>query len=289
MVSVLRKRAVSEALSQIFQGEQLKRALTGVDVIGDLAVIKIPRGWEDRKYEIGEILLTRLNNVNGVFRQTTPTSKGEKVRGIEWLAGKKDTVTTYTEYGCNFRVNIATVYFSPRLSYERLRVARLAKKGEVIVNMFAGVGTFSIIMAKIAGSHRVYSIDKNPESFKYMLENVARNGMNDIVIPILGDAKEATTNLVGLADRVLMPLPELAYEYLPYGLSCIKTRGCIHIYIHQPAESRGLAVKESVAETKRRIDGKARVENISGRVVRSVGRRLYQVVVDAQVVREERT
>lgn len=285
----MRKRAVLEALGQIFQGEELKRALTGVDMIGDLAVIKIPQGWEDRKYEIGEILLTRLNNINGVFRQTTPTSRGEKVRGIEWLAGKKGTVTTYREHGCTFRVDIATVYFSPRLSYERLRVARLAKKGEVVVNMFAGIGTFSIVMAKIAGSHRVYSIDKNPESFNYMLENVARNGMNGTVIPIIGDAKEAVADLVGLADRVLMPLPELAYEYLPYGLSCIKTRGWIHIYIHQPADTRSLAVKDSVVETRRRIEGKERVYNISGRVVRSVGRRLYQVVVDAQVVREDKT
>lgn len=285
----MRKRAVLEALGQIFQGEELKRALTGVDVIGDLAVIKIPQGWEDRKYEIGEILLTRLNNINGVFRQTTPTSRGEKVRGIEWLAGKKGTVTTYTEHGCAFRVDIATVYFSPRLSFERLRVARLAKKSEVVVNMFAGIGTFSIIMAKIAGSHRVYSMDKNPESFNYMLENVVRNGMDGTVIPILGDAKEAVADLAGVADRVLMPLPELAYEYLPYGLSCMKTRGWIHIYIHQPADSRSLAVKDGVAETRRRIEGTARVHNISGRVVRSVGRRLYQVVVDAQVVREDRT
>jgi tRNA (guanine37-N1)-methyltransferase len=289
MVSILRKRAVLEALGQIFQGEELKKARTGVDVIGDLAVIKIPRGWEYRRYEIGELLLSRLNNVNGVFRQTTPTNKGNKVRGIEWIAGKEDTVTTYTEHGCSFRLDIATVYFSPRLSYERLRLARLAKRGEVVVNMFAGVGTFSIVMAKIAGSQRVYSIDKNLEAFKYMLENVALNGMSGTVIPILGDAKEVMADLMGVADRVLMPLPELAFEYLPYALSCIKPRGWIHIYIHQPADTRGVALRDSVIEIRRGMEGVARVHNISGRVVRSVGRRLYQVVVDAEVAREDKT
>jgi tRNA (guanine37-N1)-methyltransferase len=285
MVSVLRKRAVIEALGELFEGEELKRALTGVDTIGDLAVIKIPRGWEGRKHEIGELVLSKLKNVRGVFRQTAAASGWDKVRGIEWLAGEKETVTTYAEHGCVFKVDIAKVYFSPRLSYERLRVARLAKRSEVVVNMFAGVGTFSIAMAKIAGSQRIYSIDKNPEAFKYMAENVVINGMSGTVIPILGDAKEAVVELRGVADRVLMPLPELALEYLPYGISCLKPRGWIHIYLHRQGGSRGVAVEDGVTETRRRIEETAEIQSISGRIVRSVGRRLYQVVVDAEVQR----
>jgi tRNA G37 N-methylase Trm5 len=86
-----------------------------------------------------------------------------------------------------------------------------------------------------------------------------------------------------------MPLPELAYEYLPSGLSCLKTKGWIHIYIHQPADSRSLAMKAGLAQTKSRIEEIVRVDNVSGRIVRSVGRKLYQVVIDTQVERKNLT
>ncbi|MCX8181771.1 MAG: class I SAM-dependent methyltransferase family protein [Candidatus Methanomethyliaceae archaeon] len=276
----MRERIVREALSRIFPQQELDRAISTVDMIGDLAVIKIPREWEEKRFEIGEILLSSLKGVEGVFRQTTPADDEYKVRGLEWLAGKRDTITLHREHGCYFRVDISTVYFSPRLSFERLRIARLTRKGEILVNMFAGVGTFSIMSVMKGGAERVFSIDKNPAAFKFMMENVILNKVSGKVIPILGDAKEVSNDLQGVADRVLMPLPALATQYLPYAVSCLRGRGWVHVYLHEKGRRRDV-VSSGVDTVKKAL--KERVISASGRVVRSVGRETYQIVVDVEV------
>lgn len=279
----MRKRVVIEALGGNFNEEELQMALSGIDIIGDLAVVKLPRAWERRGHEIGGLLLSRLKHVKGIFRQTTAVCRGEKVRGLEWLAGKEETTTIYREHGCQFRLDIARVYFSPRLSYERLRIAKLTTSGEVIVNMFAGIGTFSIVVAKKRAGVRVHSIDKSRVAFDFMAENVKLNGLNGAVVPILGDAKEAVADLRGTADRVLMPLPELVYEYLPYGIACLKEKGWIHAYTHQEGASRRQAVEEAEGKVRNRIEEFCSVKEISGRPIRSVARRMYQIAVDARI------
>ena len=276
----MRERIVREVLSRIFPKEEIGKAISTVDIIGDLAVIKIPREWEDKRFEIGEIILSTLKGVKGVFRQTTPADDEYKVRGLEWLAGKKETLTIHREHGCSFRVDISSVYFSPRLSFERLRIAKITRKGEVLVNMFAGVGTFSILAVAKGGASRVLSIDKNPEAFKFMMENMILNRVSGRVIPILGDAKEVVPDLQGIADRVIMPLPALALKYLPHAFSCLRGRGWIHLYLHEKGRKRDV-VGYGIDTVKKAL--KDKVISASGRVVRSVGRETYQIVVDVEV------
>ncbi|MCQ5337362.1 MAG: class I SAM-dependent methyltransferase family protein [Candidatus Methanomethylicia archaeon] len=268
---------MKKALSNIFSEEELKKAITGIDIIGDIAIIKIPREWEDKKYDIGRALLSNLSGVKGVFRQISPVNSEYKVRGIEWLAGKKDTVTIHKEHNCLFKVDISKVFFSPRLSFERLRIAKLIKKGEIVVNMFAGIGTFSILIAK-NGAQKVFSIDKNPHAFELMCENIILNKVSEIVVPILGDAKDIVKDLKGIADRVLLPFPDLAIEYLPYAMNCLKEKGWLHVYLHQKANNR----REAIEKAKNLLKD---YNIVNGRVVRSVGRKIYQVVLDIEVER----
>jgi len=156
-------------------------------------------------------------NVKTVFAQTSPILGDFRVRELRLLAGEDKTSTKYRESGCVFAVDVEKCYFSPRLSHERLRVAGMVKPGETLVNMFAGVGCFSIIIAKTVGQTKVFSIDVNPTAVKYMEENVRINRAYGKVIPLLGDSKEIiNAQLQGKVDRVLMPLPEKALEYLPY-------------------------------------------------------------------------
>ncbi|MEM0285776.1 MAG: SAM-dependent methyltransferase, partial [Candidatus Methanomethyliaceae archaeon] len=137
----MKERIVRKALEKIFSKEDLEKAITSIDIIGDIAIIKIPWEWENKKYEIGEAILSSLNGIKGVFRQISPVDPEYRVRGVEWLAGKKETITIHKEHGCLYKLDIAKVYFSPRLSFERLRIAKLVKEGEIIINMFAGIGT----------------------------------------------------------------------------------------------------------------------------------------------------
>ncbi len=208
------------------------------------------------------------------------------MRRLTYLAGEPRTETVYREHGCSFKVDVARDFITPRLSYEHIRVARLVRPGEVVVNMFAGVGTFSIIIARHSGARLVHSIDVNPDAYAHMVENIRMNRVEDRVVPHLGDAARVISEkLVGVADRVLMPLPDLAIPYLRYALLALRGRGTVHVYVHVHA-SRG---EDPIEKALRDVDEGIRRLGASwspgsARVVRMVGPRFYQVVVDADVL-----
>jgi len=282
-VSIVRKRAVTQALSGHFSEEEVKSSLKGIDIIGDMAIVKLPRALEGRGHEVGELLLGTLS-VQSVYRQTTPAAPGTKVRGLEWLAGRVGTETLHRESGCLFHLDVGKVYFSPRLSHERRRIAGLVMPGEVVVNMFAGVGTFSVVVAKNSETALIYSIDKSSEACRYMAENIRINNLDGRVVAMGGDAREALRGLRRTADRVLMPLPELALEYIPDAVACLRDAGMVHVYLHQKAPTRVDAVRMAEAAV---ADGSgaagAAVVSSGGRVVRSIGRHLFQVAEDIQL------
>ncbi len=200
-------------------------------MIGDIAIIKIPPSNAANSKTIAKQIMEVHPNIKTVFTPATSISGDFRVRMLKLLAGENKTVTTHRESGCSFRVDVEKMYFSPRLSFEHKRIACLVKPSETVVNMFAGVGCFSIVIAKTVNPVKVYSIDVNPVAIECMKENIKVNHVEGSVFPILGDAKDIiTANLQGIADRVLMPLPEKALEYLPYALSALKpTGGWIHL------------------------------------------------------------
>ena len=132
-----------------------------------------------------------------------------RLRGLELIAGENKYVTTYKEYGCKFFVNVASSYFSPRLSTERLRISNLVSANETIVNMFAGVGTFSIIIAKKVPV-LIYNIDSNLDAYILSKINSKLNKVEKSIISINGDAHDilSSQTFIQKADRILMPLPE---------------------------------------------------------------------------------
>ena len=166
-----------------------------------------------------------------------PVKGDHRIRGLILLAGENRTVTRYKEQAAFFEVDIEKCYFSPRLKNERLRIASQVSQNETVVNMFAGVGCFSVIIAKRVPGTQVYSIDINPTAYQCMVENIRFNRLFGRVHPMMGDSKELVeTKLQGVADRVLMPLPEKALEYLPTAFSALKkTGGWIHYYDFQHA------------------------------------------------------
>ena len=268
-------------------GEDIARKLWGrLEIIGDIAVLRKPPDVDlEVLRPLAEEILRRLPYVKSVWAAVTPVTGEFRVREFAHLAGERRSTTLYKEHGCVFKVDIRTVYISPSLNYEHSRVARLVRPGEFVINMFAGVGLFSIIIAKKAGPSKVVSIDINPEAYKLMVENVKLNNVERIVEPVLGDAREVVRRCcIGLADRVLMPLPELAIEYLPDAVSALRNEGFVHVYYFITARGRDEAVegaKEVFADALKKIGADWRF--VSGRVVRSVGPRYYQVVLDIRV------
>jgi tRNA (guanine37-N1)-methyltransferase len=235
---------------------------------------------------VEEAIMGVSKNVKTVLAQESPVAGDFRLRRLTHVAGENKTSTIHKESSCVFSVDVATCYFSPRLSHERMRIARMVKPNETVVNMFAGVGCFSIIIAKHAKPAKVFSIDVNPAAVQFMQENIRLNRVYDKVTPLLGDSKEIVNNrLQRMADRVLMPLPEKALEYLPFAISALKASGgWIHYYDFEHAkktENPGEKTKLKVAEKLARLG--AAFEIPYSRIIRSTGPNWYQVVLDMHV------
>jgi tRNA (guanine37-N1)-methyltransferase len=276
---------LKSAIGQL-PAEQLARLTKGVDIVGDIAILKIADEFQDEKHRIAESLLDLAPYLRVVLGQTGPVESQFRTRKLEWLAGEHRTETVHREFGCQYKVNLETTYFSPRLSHERKRIANLVTAGECIVNFFAGVGSFSIMIAKQSHPSRIYSIDLNPSAARYHAVNNVLNGVQETIDLICGDANQiVSTSLEGSADRVLLPLPELALESLPTAKRALKNeRGPVHCYVFVDSGRRSEASNEALSKFKpvlERVD--AMQKNAEGHVVRSVGTCRYQVCLDIQL------
>lgn len=273
-------RLLKEVLKDKLTQSELKALYAGFDVVGNIAVIKVPEALLPKKYVIAEALLASLKNVRTVLLQTTPVEGEYRLRGLDVVAGEPTFETTHKEHGCIYKVNLSTAYFTPRLSAERLRVADLVEEGEVVINMFAGVGPYSILIAKRVKGVKVYSIDNNPEAYHYMQENIRLNKVEYKVVPLFGDAAEIIKDrLQKAADRIIMPLPEKALTYLNTAYTALKKgKGTIHYYEHVFYEKNEDPLQKAVEHVRGKAEFRFEVEYAG--VVREVGPRLAQIVLD---------
>ena len=279
----MRKR-LKEKLTQL-PLEERDRVYSSFDIIGDIAIIK-HNNVLNAKIIANKILATH-KNVKTVFTPVTRITGDFRVRKLKLLAGENKTSTTHRESGCIFSVDVEKCYYSPRLSYEHSRIAELANPHEVVVNMFAGIGCFSIALAKKQSQTKVYSIDMNPVAFEYMQKNIGLNGVFGRVFPILGDSREIIEGqLQGVADRVLMPLPEKALEYLAVALSALKNSGgWIHYYDFQHAIGREDPIEKTKLKITEKLDSlRIRYEFVNSRVMRPIGPNWYQTVIDIRIM-----
>jgi len=277
---IMMPKMLKRALEKVLTSDEIGELYGSFDIIGDIAIIKIPETLIDKKLIIAKTLLDRIESIKTVLRQVTPISGEYRTRDLEYLLGENKLITMYKEYGCIFKVDVGRVFFSPRLSTERFRVAKKVKCGETIVNMFAGIGSFSIVIAKNQPKSKIYSIDLNPDAYDFMVENIRLNKVADRVIPFLGDAKSVIEDsLKGIADRVLMPLPEKAIEYIDVALETLKPKGgVIHYYTHIHTSKDGDPIKEAIKEVEAKL--KIPYKIVESKIVREVGPRWNQLVLD---------
>jgi tRNA (guanine37-N1)-methyltransferase len=282
----MKKSFLKRYLADKLTPEEIEKVSKSFDVVGDIAILRIPPTLESRKKLIAETVMAENNSVKTVLHQQSPVAGVFRTRTLEHVAGECKTETLHREYGCVFKVDLAEVYFSPRLSFERMRVGTLVGREEVVVNMFAGVGCFSIIMGKHSLARRVYSIDINPAAVQLMRENIALNRMRRRVEAICGDAREVVAErFLNSVDRVLMPLPEKAYEYLDIAVLALQeSRGVVHYYDFIHAGRGESPVNKGVVKVDKKL-GERRIEYVvtASRIVRMVGPRWYQIALDIQV------
>ena len=212
----------------------------------------------------------------------------ERVRDWEVLAGD-GTETTHREYGCEYRLDIAEVYFSPRLATERHRVAEQVESGERAFDMFAGVGPFVIPFAK-RGADAV-GVDVNERAIEYLEENARLNDVADRVTAIHGDVRDvvagcspagedAAPDYEDWADRVVMNLPHTADDFLDVAVDLAGADCTVHYYDIQHEDDPfgpGEAAIRAAAEPAYDVTVETR------RVVRSYAPHELNVVLDVRL------
>jgi tRNA (guanine37-N1)-methyltransferase len=273
---------LKEALRKVLAPEEISLLSSSFDVIGSIAIIKIPAELKSKESLIGNEILDKVKNVRTVLNQTSDVAGEFRTRSLNLVAGEENFETIYKECGCSFKVNVRDVYFSPRLSTERERVAALVEEDERIFNMFAGIGTFSIVIAKQRRC-TVESVDKNPAAIELANESLKLNKkLLGVVNPILADAKEYASRNPKTFDRVLMPLPERSDDFLPSAIESSKKGATIHYYLHVPEDR--FFQKDWISSHLDELNLGYTLQVLKWKRVREVGPRYIQAVADLKVL-----
>jgi len=274
---------LKKTLEDVLSEKESEELFSAFDQVGDIIIVRIPDSLLSKKKIIGKTLLEQVKTVKSVFYQASSVEGDFRTRDLEILAGENKTETEYKEFGCRFIVDVEKAFFSPRLSTERDRIADLVQEGETVINMFGGVGMFSIIAAK-RKKCTVYNIDINPIAAKLCEKNIELNKLAGKVISIHGDAsKIVEEKLKDKGDRVLMLLPERSDEFLDSAIFAAKNNGIIHYYSHIHADEKSKAAKLSEKHYSEITPVKSNI--LDSKIVRAVGPRYYQTVVDVRITK----
>jgi tRNA (guanine37-N1)-methyltransferase len=277
-------KTFSESFEDKLSPHLLASLPKAMDIVGDIAIVEVLPELDAYKGIIGEAILNANKNIRTVLAKAGAISGTYRTREFSVIAGEHKTETVHKEHGCQFYIDISKAYFSPRLSHEHKRVASLVNEGEVVIDMFAGVGPFAIQIAKTHEKIKVYAIDVNPYAIEFLKKNIRLNRVEEKVHPILGDAKQAIlSGLSRVADRVIMNLPEKAIEFVGTTCEALKPKGgIVHFYSFVKAseslETTRLSLAEAVEKAGRKVD-----KILFSRSVRETAPYEWQTVIDAKI------
>ncbi len=269
------------------------------EVIGDIAVLT--EAIDNRKEQfVAQALMSLHKNIKVVAKRSSPVEGVFRTRKLEIIAGENRTETMHKENGCRYKLDLEKVYFNPRLAGERNRVAAQAARSSVnaeeVLDMFAGVGAFSIQVAKRAPQSHVTAIDINPDAIRYLRENMKLNGVRNIEA-IEGDIRDMYGNFKDKADRIIMNLPKSAYLFLREALSMLKPQGGIlHFYdlefaYPEEGEEKHDALERAITQAKEKLitnfqelgEESRSVEILEARKVKAYAPYAYIIGIDAAI------
>ncbi len=253
----------------------LEQAPGAYELIGDIAIID---QHEENVIDIANVIL-KHKNIKTVFQATSAVSGEYRTRELVFIAGENKNETIYRENGCKYLLDVSNVYFTPRLSTERMRIAGQVTDGDQVVDMFAGIGPFSILIAKRFPLAHVIAIDKNPVAIKYLRENAKLNKLKNIEIKE-GDANEEVKGISD-ADHIIMNLPHSAMEFIDAALGIMKRGGVIHFYAISHEDDLFEGIFKIIEEHASRVGFK--VISLEKRIVRPYAPYQYNVCIDFRV------
>ncbi len=274
---------LKEALKGKLSDKEVSLVPRSFDIVGSrekaVAILEIKDELKSKEKIIGNTILEICKPVKSVLKKTSERKGVFRLKNYKLLAGDKNTEVTHKESGCVFKLDSRKVYFSPRESTERGRISSLVKPKENVLVMFGGISPFSILVAKKQPKvKKVYSVEINPEAHKYALENVRLNKVGGKVIPLLGDVRKYSSKFKNRFDRIIMPLPKNAYEFLGLAINMLKDKGYIHFYYWSREPNLFKEGEKLIKKIAKQTKTKVRI--INKKKVLPYGPRTYKIVFD---------
>ena len=269
--------SLKESLKGSLSEPELALVPAGWQILGNIIIVSIPEILEDKKTRIAEALLSMYPRCRTVVRDFGIEGQFRQPKR-ELLLGS-GTETIHKEHGCFFKQDVTKVMYSKGNLEERKRMSKLGK-GEIVVDMFAGIGYFSIPMAVHSKPKKIVSIEINPESFAYLKENIKLNHVEDIITPILEDCSQAAPE--GEADRVIMGYVGTTHHYLETAIRALKrSEGVLHYHETVPENLARIRPEERIEEAAKSLGKK--VEVLETRRIKKYSPGVLHVVVDARI------
>lgn len=255
---------------------------------------------------VGDIILAKFmpkknlslrekRKIASVCLEVLPTKRTFcEIRGVEGefrkpsvrvLAGEKNTETIHKEHGIAYCIDVSKTMFSKGNLSERKRIIGKIKKGEIVVDMFAGIGYFTLGISKFSRAKEVVAIEKNPNSFVFLEKNIEINKLKNIT-PILGDCRKVAMRreFQGIANRVLMGYLPKTCKFLPYAFRFLKPRGIIHY--HDTYHKKELWDKPVKKLEKYAKKSGFKIRILDKRIIKSYAPNVFHIVLDAEVDRK---
>lgn len=228
-------RPLVEILKEELKESELSLVPKSYDVIGSkekaVAIIEIPKELEDKKQLIAEAIITLNKNVKSVLNKVSGRKGAYRLEELELIAGDKNTEVVHKEFGYLLKLDPQKVFFSPRESTERQRIASQVKPNEIAAIFFSGVGVYAIAICKKQPLvNKVYAIEINPDAHNYARDNVRINKLSHKIVLINDDVKKVAKELKIKFDRIVMPLAVGGEEYLDEAFKLVRDNGIIHFY-----------------------------------------------------------
>jgi tRNA (guanine37-N1)-methyltransferase len=219
--------SLRKILAGIIPDDKIALVSDRFEVVGDIAILTIPRGLEEYQQDIALSLLSMRRDIRTVLRKSGKRQGAERVAEYEVLVGA-GTTTEHREFGYRYRLDVARVFFNSRLATERMRVAEKISPGERVLVPFCGVGPFVVPAAARGAS--VVAVEKNPDAFKWLSGNLELNHVVDRVQAFCDDAFHLPDLVNPGFDRVISPTPYGLDSVLDILGGMTKRGGIIHFY-----------------------------------------------------------
>jgi len=257
---------------------ELKRFLPDKwERLGKVLVLKLPKKLQEYKTEIArayaealgvETVLQDISGSRGVLREPT----------TELLLGTK-TETVHIENYIRYSFDAARIMFSSGNMAERIRMGETVRPGETVVDMFAGIGYFTLQMAVHGRPKAIFACELNPVSYQYLVQNIKLNRAGRVVTPLEGDCRLVAPE--GIADRVVMGHFD-AVEFVPKALKVLRPEGGI-LHVHCLCRKDRMP-EDAWAKVRKKTDDAGRsCRLLLFEKVKSFKPRVWHIVLDVEI------